>query len=523
MSGFGVKQHRHLAHIDVEHSAFPMVGHAVGEEAEVGSLRFSRRYGQLELLVSDHVMVRLIGSISFCVFSEICGKLFLQIEIQHHFPSQHNRVQISHSFYIFLRHSEIARVVRGKVHRHHRDVARKWFFRHWCPQKTVRMHRRFVRHIGAQAVQQRIILQVAEIEAVDDAELQLLQIHRLNLHRLIDLSHLGQLRVRFPGGIHQTVDAEVAVGGHILPEVAAVGVELPALRVRRQQTLIHPVPDAAALQLRVLVDGVPVVGEAAAAVAHRVRILAHNERAGLRLAGITGEVVRRGVHNGHDVGVAVVKGALVLHGTGAVLALQPVVGGLVADTVARLVAQRPDNDARVVLVTLVHIADTRHRSLLEVSTLRQRLLSVALRVRLGVGLVDDVEAVVVAQTVQFRRVRVVARAYRVDVVGFHQQDVFLDPLVGHVARLRVVLVAVHPTDGHRHPIYLQQTVFYADVAETDVHRHIIEGIALVILQDYPKGIQIGVFGIPGLHIGNNHLEMKGLFADIVKFNVCDFP
>ena len=162
----------------------------------------------------------------------------------------------------------------------------------------------------------------------------------------------------------------------------------------------------------------------------------------------------------------------------------------------------------MVLVALVHIADARHRSLLEISAFRQRLLAVALRVRLRVGLVNDVEAVVVAQTVQFRRVRIVARAYRVDVVGFHQQDVFLDALVGHVTRLRVVLVAVHPTDGHGHPVHLQLSVFDADVAETNVHRHIIEGIALVILQDYPKGIQIGVFGIPMLYIRDGEMEMN---------------
>ena len=144
--------------------------------------------------------------------------------------------------------------------------------------------------------------------------------------------------MRFPVGIYQAVDAKIAVGGHVHPEIAAVSVKFTTLRIVGQQALIHPVPDAAALQLRVLVDGVPVVGEAAAAVAHRVRVLAHNERAGLRLAGVLGQVVRRGVHNGHDVGVAVVEGALVLHGTGAVLGLQPVVGGLVADAVARLVA-----------------------------------------------------------------------------------------------------------------------------------------------------------------------------------------
>ena len=274
--------------------------------------------------------------------------------------------------------------------------------------------------------------------------------------------------MRFSVGIHQTVDAKVAVGGHILPEVAAVSVELPALCILRQQTLIDPVPDAAALQLRVLVDSVPVVGEAAAAVAHRVRVLAHNERTLLRLAGVAGEVVRRGVHDGHNVGVAVVEGALVLHRAAAVLGLQPVVGGLVADTVARLVAQRPDNDARVVLVALVHIADTRHRSLLEVSTLRQRLLAVALRVRLRIGLVNDIQTIVITQVVELRRIGIVAGAYGIDVVGLHQPDILLHTLFGnHVARSWVVLVAVHPADGHRHPVHLQLSVFDADVAETD--------------------------------------------------------
>ena len=58
----------------------------------------------------------------------------------------------------------------------------------------------FMRHIGLKRIENIEIQQVGKIKAVDDAELQLLQIHRLNGDGLIHFPHLGQLRVRFSVG-----------------------------------------------------------------------------------------------------------------------------------------------------------------------------------------------------------------------------------------------------------------------------------------------------------------------------------
>ena len=51
-----VKHYLHFPDVYNQCVVFPMILHAVGEEAEVGSLRFSRRHGQLELFVGDHVI-----------------------------------------------------------------------------------------------------------------------------------------------------------------------------------------------------------------------------------------------------------------------------------------------------------------------------------------------------------------------------------------------------------------------------------------------------------------------------------
>ena len=90
-------------------------------------------------------------------------------------------------------------------------------------------------------------------------------------------------------------------------------------------------------------------------------------------------------------------GAFVLHGAGRVPALEPVVGGLEIGAVARLVAETPDDDGRVVEVPLRHALRALHMGLGISGVLRQRLRAIAHAVRLDVRLVDDIQAIAVAE------------------------------------------------------------------------------------------------------------------------------
>ena len=70
----------------------------------------------------------------------------------------------------------------------------------------------------------------------------------------------------------------------LVAEVAAVGPVLAASRVRAPDPVVDPLPDEPALQRVVALEGGEVVGEPAVRVAHRVRVLAEDQRPGMSSA-----------------------------------------------------------------------------------------------------------------------------------------------------------------------------------------------------------------------------------------------
>ena len=173
---------------------------------------------------------------------------------------------------------------------------------------------------------------------------------------LIHLPHFLGLRLDAAVGIYYAVDTEVAVGrGAVLAVVAAVCPVFTAVSGLGGKSLVYPVPNTAALQDGVFLDDVPVILEIAEAVAHGMGIFAEDERAGhfgvLCVFLDTGGTV---VHGAEDVRVPFQQGAFVLHGT-AVQCFQRIVGDVEVQAVSRFVAKRPGDDARMVLVALVHV------------------------------------------------------------------------------------------------------------------------------------------------------------------------
>ncbi len=78
-------------------------------------------------------------------------------------------------------------------------------------------------------------------------------------------------------GPHDPVGAEVGVVSNFA-EVAAVRPVLPAAFVDLPDAVVDPLPHEAALQSGVAVEGGVVVGQPAVRVAHRVGVLAHDDR-----------------------------------------------------------------------------------------------------------------------------------------------------------------------------------------------------------------------------------------------------
>ncbi len=265
--------------------------------------------------------------------------------------------------------------------------------------------------------------------------------------------------MRRPVGIDQSVAEEVSVRRPVGAEVASVGpIAVACSRILDQQPLVDPVPDEAPLKVGRAVDRLPHIPEPACRVPHRMGILRCDVRpVGLRPPPLS-KSRRRGILRTEDVRVPLQQRPFVLHRTKRVHPLEPQVGLVEVIAVPGLVPQAPEHHAREVLGLVVHVLRPIHvfrepqRIIAQGLSLRQ---VVSHPVRLDVGLVAEVEAVLVGQLVEPPLLRVVAQTYRIDIIGLHQPEVFADRrLVEHVAVFLVVLVVVDPLDVDRPTVHI---------------------------------------------------------------------
>ena len=218
----------------------------------------------------------------------------------------------------------------------------------------------------------------------------------------------------------------------------------------------------------------------------------------------TTSVSRRGVR--HDSGGVsppesspVEVAVLVVHRARGVVRPQPRGGGVEDRRPAALVAQRPHDDARVVLVAQRHAGDPLEDGRAPLGSTWCRRAQVG--VRLEVRLVDDVHAELVAHVVEVGVVRVVRGAHRVEVVRLHQLDVAARSTARLTAlpRPRVVVVAVDALDQHGPAVDQQLVAAHLDPAEADAQRHRVEQRAVGVDQLDPEVVQARVLRRPRLH------------------------
>ena len=203
--------------------------------------------------------------------------------------------------------------------------------------------------VGEEGPRALEILQRREVAAADDAEPALGEVNGLDVDGLDDGLVLDEAGVGDAVGEAKAVAAEVAVVG-LVAEVAAVGEPLGARLRPHADSVVGPLPDAAAAQPRVLADGLPVLLEVARPLAHGVGVFAHEEGAGVvGHPALLGEVVDVRVHLALDVvelegdvpGVLLCSGAcgaLVVYEAGGVGLADPACHGVVVGAVARFVA-----------------------------------------------------------------------------------------------------------------------------------------------------------------------------------------
>ncbi len=281
----------------------------------------------------------------------------------------------------------------------------------------------------------------------------------VDLHEVVESAELQSFAVRT---VH--LGRFAAQPGQDPVGVIGCGVE------RERDVLLGPVPDEAALHLRIGAHDVPELLEVAEAVAHRVRVLTHDDRLrrGLRLGF---QARGRRVARPPDVRerrVTVGRVRLVVERARVVL-LRVLGHGVVRLAEPRLVAGVPHDHAGVVLVALRHRDEPVVERVLPLRTLGQAVVRAAVvMVGLDVDLVGDHQAVAVGELVEVRVARVVRGAHRVDVEPLHQLDVFVLVGMGDVpAAVRGGLGAVGPPEQDAPAVDLELPVDDLDLAEPD--------------------------------------------------------
>ncbi len=273
-----------------------------------------------------------------------------------------------------------------------------------------------------------------------------------------------------------------------------------------QQALVAPVPDEAALEEAFGADAFPVFGEAAGGVAHGVVELALDERL-LLGEGLfflapqpAVEAADPEIHRRVKVGVGATVVALVVDGARRIEPAAELGHGGEVGAVAGLVAEGPEDDARVVAEQRDHVAHAVEVGLAPGGGVGELVLVVgAVGVGLDVGLGDDVEAVFVHQVEEARVVRVVGGANGVDVEPLHGVELGAhgglgDVLAGEV----VVVVAVDALDEHGAAVHEELAVLDLGAAEADARGVVGDLGAGGVAQGEEERVEAGIFGGPRL-------------------------
>ncbi|GJC92965.1 hypothetical protein ColKHC_01791 [Colletotrichum higginsianum] len=361
------------------------------------------------------------------------------------------------------------------------------------------------------------------------------------LERLVGLLQLDQAGRGVVGAVEQAVHDKGAIV-RTLAKVAAVGVVSLAVGLLLPDAVVRPLPDVASLETGVLLKDLDVVVEAAGAVAHGVAVLAEDD--GLVEAAVlfdalgldqVAQTADGGVHVRVHVRRLGLDVALVVDGAARVEVAGVLVHGLVVVAVKGLVAERPHDDARVVLVPLHQLHHAVEVGLAPLGALAGvlagqreghglallvvgRLVDV-LRTRDGVveavalevGLVHDPQAELVGELKEARVGRIVRAPQRVDVVVLHDEQVALGVLEGHgAAELGVVLVSVDAPDADGHAVDRDEAVLELHLAEADVL------VDRVRAERDVDAVEVGGLGRPlvGVRDGDAEVDLAVVGADL---------
>lgn len=227
------------------------------------------------------------------------------------------------------------------------------------------------------------------------------------------------------------------------------------------------------------------------------------------LSTIVGEILDTGVHDADDIGIPVELGTLVRDGALVFLGLEEAVSLFHSHTIAALVAERPNDNGRIIAVAVEHIVDTINDGVGPLFLLSQTVFAIALGMAFDVGFVPDIETIAVAELVPILVVGVMAGADGIDIEVLHKHNIELHLLAADIlAGIGAMLVAVDAADSDRPAVDTELAgahnsvadivlgLLDGHIAETDLAPEGFDKGAVGAFKTKNQSIQIGGFGGP---------------------------
>ena len=208
-----------------------------------------------------------------------------------------------------------------------------------------------------------IFFQVSEIETVGDFEYTGCGIYCFKTYILMYIFHFSHCRMRTTIRIDKTVAEEVAIARRVYTEVTSVGPVFSSILIFLEKTLVYPVPDISTLEIRIFVNCLPLSPQVSRGVSHGMCILRRSYRTvATILSDIFQPVGTRILRNIH-IGVPFPLSTFVVDRTIHqifVCLFQPQISLIEIISVSGFISQRPECNARIIIITFKHIDGTIH-------------------------------------------------------------------------------------------------------------------------------------------------------------------
>lgn len=123
--------------------------------------------------------------------------------------------------------------------------------------------------------------------------------------------------------------------------------------------------------------------------------------------------------------------------------------------------------------------------------------------RLQIGLINDVQPILIAQLVESGIVRVMRRAYRIYIEALHQLDIFDHGGKRHSpSQVRMEFVAVDALEHDRPAVHAQISALQLHFSDTDPVGDGLSHFAPGVFQLQQKMVQVRRLGAPQLRVRN---------------------